>query len=56
LIIYWSVVFAESVVRWKWSFMFREFQIGIVTLLGVKNVAMLIKSEAFVFMLVDTHL
>ena len=47
LIIYWSVVFAESVVRWKWSFMFREFQIGIITLQGVKNVIMLIKGIAF---------
>ena len=28
----WLVVFAESVVRWEWSFTFGEFQIGIVML------------------------
>jgi hypothetical protein len=43
----WLDVFAESEVRWEWSFMFREFQIGIVTLQGVKNVTMLIKGIAF---------
>jgi hypothetical protein len=36
--------------------MFREFQIGIVMLLGVKNILMLIKGVAFVFVLVDTRL
>ncbi len=45
----WSVIFAESEVRWEWSFTFREFRVWIVTLLGVKNVAMLIKGVAFVF-------
>ncbi len=52
----WLVVFDESAVRWKWSFMFREFQIGIVMLFGVKNILMLIKGVAFVFVLVDTRL
>ena len=52
----WSVIFAESVVRWEWSFTFREFQVWVVTLYGVKNVAMLIKGVAFVFVLVDMHL
>ena len=28
----WLVVFVESLVRWEWSFTFREFQIGIVML------------------------
>ncbi len=27
----WSVVFAESVVRWEWGFTFREFRVWIVT-------------------------
>jgi hypothetical protein len=35
MIIHWSVVFAERVVRWVWSFAFREFQIEIVALKGV---------------------
>ena len=52
----WSDVFAESVVRWEWSFMFREFQIGIITLQGVENITMLIKGVAFVSVLVDAHL
>jgi hypothetical protein len=28
----WLVVFAESEVRWEWSFTFREFPHGVVTL------------------------
>ncbi len=52
----WLVVFAESVVRWKWSFTLREFQIGIVMLYGIKIIVMLIKGVAFVFVLVDTQL
>ena len=51
-----SVVFTEGVLWWEWSFTFREFGVGIVTLQSVENVAMLVESVGFVFVLVDTHL
>ena len=51
-----SIVFTESVIRWEWRFTFRELGVGIVTLQSVENVAMLVESVGFVFVLMDTHL
>ena len=51
-----SVVFTEGVIRWEWSFTFRELGVGVVTLQSVENVAMLVESVGFVFVLMDTHL
>ena len=51
-----SIVFTEGVIRWEWRFTFREFGVGIVMLQSVENVAMLVESVGFVFVLVDTHL
>ncbi len=51
----WTVVVAEGKVRCKWSFMFREFGIGIVTLQSVENIAMLTKCVGCVFLLMAMH-